>query len=320
MVEEMNKVPLISVVVPVYNVEKYLSRCVESLISQTYENLEIILVDDGAKDNSGRICDEYVKKDNRIKVIHQENKGLSGARNTGIENAHGEYIAFVDSDDYVSEQIYEKLLNYMEKSNADIVMCGYERFSGEYWSGKQQKEAELIELSTEQALENIYSMDGETYTVAWNKLYKKAVIDDIRYPLRRLNEDEYTTYKYIANAKKIVYTKEVLYYYFYNDNSITTKQNYVFNTDIYAALEERVQYLNKRGYTKFEPMTQRQYLDRIIIRNKNLWNKDKEGTRKLYGMYKDKYAKVKNMVPGAGYKIYNISPSLYYFLLKLKEH
>jgi glycosyltransferase involved in cell wall biosynthesis len=291
---------------------------VDSLLKQTYKNLEIILVDDGSKDESGRLCDEYAHKDKRICAIHQTNMGLSGARNTGIDNANGEYIAFLDSDDYVSEHIYERLYDCMESHGADISMCRYERFSGDFYRRINEAPLEITEMDTAKALENIYSMDGETFTVAWNKLYKRSVIADIRYPLKRLNEDEFTTYKFIANASKLVYTNEILYYYFYNNNSITTKAGYTFNTDIYDALDERASYLEKRGFGALEPQIQKQYLDRIIMRNRKLWRTNKTETRGLYEMYRIRYGKVKGRVNGVGYKIYNISPTLYYLLLALK--
>ena len=122
---EMEKQPLISVIVPVYNVENYLPRCLDSIINQTYTNLEILLVDDGATDNSGKLCDEYAQKDNRIRVFHKENGGVSSARNMGLDNATGEYIAFVDSDDYIDKCMYEIMLNSSVQNNADIVVCGY---------------------------------------------------------------------------------------------------------------------------------------------------------------------------------------------------
>jgi glycosyltransferase involved in cell wall biosynthesis len=311
--------PLISVIVPVYNVEKYLSRCVDSLLRQTYSNLEVILVEDGTKDNSGRICDEYAQKDERVKVIHQQNKGLSGARNTGIDNANGEYIAFLDSDDYVSDKIYEKLQEYMQFYDADIVMCNYIRFSGGYCHNCDDKQVEVTKLDAKMALENIYSSDGESYTVAWNKLYKRSVIADIRYPQKRLNEDEFTTYKFFANANTIIYTNEILYYYFYNNDSITTKSDYAFNTDIYDALDERIVYLAQRGFDMFETKIQKQYLDRIINRSRKLWNINKTQTRKMHKLYKTRYKQVKGMVNSIGYKIYNITPTLYYAILDIKE-
>lgn len=310
---------LISVIVPVYNVEQYLKRCVESLFVQSYKNLEIILVDDGATDQSGKICDELSCKDNRIKVIHKENGGLSDARNKGLEYATGDLIAFVDSDDYIAPNMYERLVSVMNDTDTDIVMCRYIRFKGETCEEIIENKVDVKVMDTSKVLENIYGTDGETYTVAWNKLYKRDVIADIRYPVKKVNEDEYTTYKYFANAKKVAYTSEILYYYFYNDNSITTKKNYLSNKDIYDALDERIEYLSKRGFSNLENKIQKQYLDRIIFRNRLLLQNNKEEAKQLLRMYKNRYARVKEMVPGIGYKIYNVSPSMYYFLLKLRK-
>lgn len=310
---------LISVIVPVYNVEQYLKRCVESLLVQSYKNLEIILVDDGATDQSGKICDALSCKDNRIKVIHKENGGLSDARNKGLEYATGDLIAFVDSDDYIAPNMYERLVSVMNDTDTDIVMCRYIRFKGEICKEIIENKVDVKVMDTLKVLENIYGTDGETYTVAWNKLYKRDVIADIRYPVKKVNEDEYTTYKYFANASKVAYTSEILYYYFYNDNSITTKKNYLSNKDIYDALDERMEYLKQRGFSQLEKKIQKQYLDRIISRNRLLLQSNKEEAKQLITMYKQRYARVKDMVPGVGYKIYNVSPSMYYFLLKLRK-
>ena len=136
----MKKNNLISIIVPIYNVEKYLKKCIDSIINQTYKNLEIILVDDGSPDNCGKICDEYAKKDNRIKVIHKENGGVSSARNVGVENATGEYIGFVDSDDYIEKDMYEVLINNLKKENADIsIISNYEVYKNKIIENKKKE-------------------------------------------------------------------------------------------------------------------------------------------------------------------------------------
>ena len=317
--DKLNPNALISIIVPVYNVEQYLGRCVDSLIGQTYKNIEIILVDDGAKDRSGQICDEYALKDERIIVIHKENGGLSDARNAGIKVAKGAFIGFVDSDDYVAPCMYEELVACLTETNSDIAMCRYKRFKGDRCKECLADSDELVEMDTLQALENIYSNDGEIYTVAWNKLYKRDVIADIRYPVKKINEDEFTTYKYIANAKKIVFTQKVLYFYFYNGSSITTKDNYLYNQDIYSALDERIIFLNQRGFGQLEGKTQKQYLDRIISRNRLLYKSNPEKAKELFSLYKRRYENVKNIVSGVGYKLYYACPSLYYLLLQIRQ-
>lgn len=317
--DKMQQDQLISVIVPVYNVEKYLVRCIDSLLEQSYKNLEIILVDDGATDQSGKICDEYALKDTRIKVIHKANGGLSDARNCGLDIASGALIGFVDSDDYIAPYMYENLVKTLHDTQADLAICRYKRFKGEKCTDAIEHIADIKQMDTAKALDYIYSADGEVFTVAWNKLYKREVIADIRYPVKKVNEDEFTTYKFIANAKKIAYTSEILYFYFHNDNSITTKKNYLSNKDIYEALDERIEYLSQRGFAQLECKIQKQYLDRIIWRNKTLLQNNKEEAKQLLSMYRERYAKVKKMVPGFGYKLYHIWPAMYYFLLKFHK-
>ena len=162
---------LISIIIPVYKVEKYLEKCIESVLKQTYTNLQIILVDDGSPDNCGKICDEYAKKDSRIEVIHKINGGLSDARNVGINRANGRYIGFVDSDDYIKEDMYEKLINLIKEYNADVSICNlYDVFDGKEYV--RNKDNGIHEYSRIDILKEIL-LDKNIQSYAWNKLYKK---------------------------------------------------------------------------------------------------------------------------------------------------
>lgn len=227
---------LISVVVPVYKVEKYLKRCVESIVKQTYDNLEIILVDDGSPDGCPEICDQYAEKDARIHVYHKSNGGLSDARNVGIEKATGKYITFVDSDDYVSCDYVEYLYNLLRKSDADIsIVCNKKIWS--YDEKLDDVEHQETIFSNTEAMEALFYQKFIENS-AWAKLYKKELFDVIRYPKGRLYEDLGTTYKLFFNASKIIWSNEQKYYYFQRESSIMSKAFTEKNMDRIAMSEE----------------------------------------------------------------------------------
>lgn len=173
---------LISVIIPVYNVEKYLNKSIESVIKQTYKELEIILVDDGSTDSSGKICDEFAQKDDRIKVIHKKNGGLSDARNAGISEAKGKYLGFIDSDDYIDKNFYEILYNVLKKYNSDISICKHRETYTDYEENTSKLEIKEQVFNTEQALKELL-LFGEVNNYAWNKLYKKELFNEINYPV-----------------------------------------------------------------------------------------------------------------------------------------
>lgn len=206
--------PLISIIVPVYNMEKYINRCVDSILNQEYKNIEVILVDDGSKDSSPKICDEYAKKDNRIKVFHKENGGQGSARNLGIDNANGEYIGFVDSDDYIDEKMYKTLVNNAIKYNADISCC----------SGNSKTNDNSIKIFKNEEImyETLLNHCGTSH-VPWDKIFRKELFDGVRYPKMRAYEDCATIYKLQAKAKIEVCQNSHLYYYIYRDNSTMTQ-------------------------------------------------------------------------------------------------
>lgn len=209
---------LISVIVPVYKVEKYLEKCIESIIKQTYTNLQIILVDDGSPDNCGKICDEYAKKDSRIEVIHKINGGLSDARNVGINRANGRYIGFVDSDDYIKEDMYEKLINLIKEYDADISICNlYDVIDGKEYV--RNKDNGIHEYSRIDILKEIL-LDKNIQSYAWNKLYKKELFDEIKYPIRKKYEDIGTTFYLFEKCNKIVVISEPEYYYLKRADSL----------------------------------------------------------------------------------------------------
>ena len=242
--------PLISVIVPVYKVENYLGRCVESLLAQTYENIEIILVDDGSPDTCPVMCDEYAKKHEKIRVIHQENKGLSGARNTGIDNAKGEYLAFVDSDDLWSPHFLESLYKALKENDADIAQCRWEYMHGDELKEAYDADAKTVCFTGREMLANLYIQTGAYYVVAWNKLYKKELFENIRYPEGRIHEDEATTYKLFDLAKKCVFVDNALYGYYVGSGgtSITRNGFNLKKLDWRTANKERVQYFIEKDY------------------------------------------------------------------------
>lgn len=197
---------LISIIVPVYGVEAYLGRCMESLLSQTYQNLEIILVDDGSPDRCPALCDAYKAQDARVQVIHQENAGLSGARNAGLSIARGEYVAFVDSDDYVAADYIRALYELMQESEADITQCRFAYVSGEPLESYKSRSYKVYR--GESLMEQLYGEEEEAtyFVVAWNKLYKRELFSKIRYPQGRIHEDEATTYRLFYQSKKLAFT------------------------------------------------------------------------------------------------------------------
>lgn len=222
---------LITVIVPVYKVEKYLRRCVDSILAQTYTNLEIILVDDGSPDNCGKICDEYAAKDSRIKVIHQENGGLSAARNAGLDIATGDYIGFVDSDDYIAPDMYEKLYAALKESDADISICNFQKVDE---NGKKLKTKEKIEsgvLTNMQALTELQGKSGLCFIVAWNKLYKSWVFDGVRFPVGRKCEDNYIAHILIHKSRKVALVEEELHCYLQREGSIMKGNSLEFSSD-----------------------------------------------------------------------------------------
>ena len=194
--------PLISVIVPVYKVEKYLDRCVQSIVDQTYSNLEIILVDDGSPDNCGAMCDAWAEKDSRIKVIHKENGGGAQARNVGLDCAAGKYIGFVDSDDYILPEMYKALVSVCQSTDSDITECGYITFENEEEIKSDASSGAVSVYNTEQALrENIGNKT--CCQIVWNKVYKREVLANVRFVEGKLIDDEFFTYRALGNARRV---------------------------------------------------------------------------------------------------------------------
>lgn len=240
--KQKDNTELISIVVPVYKVEKYIVRCIESIIQQTYTNIEVLLIDDGSPDNSGAICDDFAKKDHRIRVVHQNNMGLSGARNTGIRLAMGRYIAFVDSDDWISTEMIEELYSLIKEYDAQISACGVEMIGDEghvsYFSDDLN---EMRVYSKKEAMSELLD-DTRIRNVTYNKLYKRELFEDIRFPVGRIFEDIFTTYKLIDKSNIVVYTGKPLYYYYRSNVSILRSSFNVKKFDKVNACMERARY------------------------------------------------------------------------------
>ncbi len=211
---------LISVIVPVYNVEQYLETCIDSIQKQTYSHLEIILVDDGSRDRSGDICDNLAMRDPRIKVIHKENGGLASARNAGIKEAQGDYLGFVDSDDWIKSNMYEDLLNGILVSGADIAVSGRVLYYGVHYK-KNLYTLKTVEVwKPKEAIARLLAWDGIDSS-ACDKLYKKDIFTNIKFPENRLHEDIFVMYKILGNVNKIIHIGDFKYFYRQRTGGIT---------------------------------------------------------------------------------------------------
>lgn len=240
--------PLISIVVPIYNVERFLKKCIDSIINQTYTNLEILLIDDGSSDGSTSICEDYLKKDERIRFFKKQNGGLSDARNVGIDNSSGSYICFIDADDYVSKDYVQRMYSALAFNESDICVCNFSSVEEDGSKSKKEYGAKLINSTfSRESINSIFiSNMNISMTVAWNKIYKKDLFKEIRYPVGKLHEDEWTTYKLLYKCSKVCTISDELYYYVQRLNSITYSKKKIQNAfDIFDAYFERHNYGKK---------------------------------------------------------------------------
>lgn len=235
---------LVSIIIPVYNIENYLEECINSVEIQTYKNLEIILVDDGSSDKSRELCDEYAIKDDRVKVIHKKNGGLSEARNVGIETATGEYLYFLDGDDVIPTCAIEKLLNACENTCADVAFSGMKQFFDEVPAPHQNVENSVTVLDKTEAIRRMLLNDGCGHE-APAKLYKKIIWENESFPKGKLYEDYATLYKIISRCKKIVILEENLYWYRIRKSSIMHSEIMQKNMQLLDISQEVTDYLEK---------------------------------------------------------------------------
>ena len=243
-----NQCPLISIIVPVYNVEKYLNKCIASVVNQTYTNLEIILVDDGSPDNCPAICDQWQAKDSRIKVIHQENGGLSVARNNGIDACSGSYVQFVDSDDYIEPNTVECLLQACLENNADVSCCGYVK---EYANRLLYHPLTDVRKCYEGEEILISAMKGTVFEhLAWNKLWRRDLFDkNCRFPPGKCFEDSATTWKVLRKCSRVVCVPDVLYHYIARKNSNSNTKSMKNRVDYWDACKERFDEMSVKSET-----------------------------------------------------------------------
>ncbi len=236
--------PKISIIVPIYNLEPYLNGCIDSILSQSFSDFELLLINDGSTDGSGSICDEYADNDNRVKVIHKEYGGVSSARNTGINAATGEYIGFVDGDDYIEAKMYSNLYALSSKTNSDIAICKLGRVVNGTLINSGEEEF-VKELNHVESMNELFK--GALYRFSLcNKLFKRSCFDKIQFPEGRIHEDLSTTYRLFANANKAVYTSYIGYMYVKRENSILTSTFSEKRLDAFLGWDEILVFMSKK--------------------------------------------------------------------------
>lgn len=250
----------ISVIVPVYNSEKYLSRCVDSVLAQTFSDLELILMDDGSSDASASICDAYADKDSRVHVIHQKNAGVCVARNNALDwvfaNSSSQWLFFIDNDDWMHPETLERLHKAAMDSDVQISICGYELTNG----ADPQVQPELLEPVIWKA-EAFYPQHFVNATVCWGKLYRRSIFDGKRYPPGKFLEDEFLTYRLLFESDRLAVIPAPLYAYFYNDTGITKSKWKPKRLDAWEAYEQQIAFFDQQGLEDLVHFRFREYLD-----------------------------------------------------------
>lgn len=253
----------VSIIVPCYKVEQYLPNCIENVLGQTYTNWELILVDDGSPDKSGDICDDYARKDHRIKVVHKHNGGLSSARNAGLQIFTGDYVTFVDSDDFLHKNALRILLDYAKMYDAQIVQCGFVR--GDETVFPKWKDSEQIEIFDKHSVFTKFAAK----IIVCGKLYRRELLNGILMPEGIINEDDWTTWKIYYRANTIVVTNRPLYYYTVNPNSITSNSRKKPDTTYYGAYDERISFFHEKKEKDLEDVSRLQFCKSLLLSYSN---------------------------------------------------
>lgn len=289
--------PLISIIIPIYNVEPYLDRCINSILVQTYTNIEIILVDDGSSDNSSKICEDFANKDERIVVIHKKNGGQAEARNLGIDVCKGDYISFVDSDDWVEPTYIDGLLKTVQKTDADIAICELKRVHS-YENKKFTQKICLQNYTPIEAIRRLFSKREVSFIGPVCKIYKRHLFNNIRFPVGKFHEDEFFTYKVFSSATKIAYTSEILYYYYQRADSTMGKPH---PYDLLEAEEEQFDFILKHDMADVQASQARLICWQILYIFSSSPNKQLSAKLRYY----TKFLKMQD------------NPFVHYFMLKL---
>ena len=308
------KKPIISVIVPIYKVEKYIEKCINSIINQTYKNLEIILVDDGSPDNCPKICDEFAKKDKRIRVIHKENGGLSDARNAGLDIMTGDFVCFIDSDDWVESTYVEDMLTAQQNTDADIVACGVFLIEENTNNKKIFLQSKKNKLLKNNIFKYYYSKKNKIFCSAWNKLYKKEIFNEIRYPKGRIYEDSAIILKILGKCERVIVISNLLYNYLKRNESITgTNFDLKKLNSLFLNYEENLKYIEGKKNKKLmcEEVLSGLYNNYLkIIKQLN----DDKLKKYLKNDFKEKWIKYKKYLPIFNLRTYRI----FYLILKYK--
>ncbi|HFI0568222.1 TPA: glycosyltransferase family 2 protein [Streptococcus suis] len=289
---------LVSIIVPIYNVEKFLPRCIESICNQTYENIEILLINDGSTDESEQICVDFMARDPRIRYFLKENGGLSDARNYGIERACGKYLAFIDSDDFVESDFILRLYDALVQQNASVAIAGFSKVdeNGTILKKEQLENEELV-LTGREVCKKLHSEKGQVFVVAWNKLYKKELFTNLKYAKGKLHEDEYLAYQLFYEIERIAIVEEFLYYYVERRESITRTQM----TDLrFECLIEyqllRIDFFNSKNDSELLTLNQQAFLLFVIqfLEQNRSGFVTPEKKAKLRGLYTKIYKELMN--------------------------
>lgn len=318
--------PKISIIVPVYNIENYLKNCIDSILNQTFKDFELILVNDGSTDGSLDICEDYKSIDNRIKIVNKKNGGISSARNAGLDVSIGEYIGFIDSDDYIHPQMYEILYNEIIKNKSDISMCDFERvyeFDKNLLESNFVSSYEIEILNNEEALYELAEKNGVTYVVAWNKLYKRELFKNVKFKEGIIHEDEYIIHRLLYQVNKLVYVKEKLYFYLQRKGSIMDKKLSIDSSDYLLACSDRIRFFDEKNLENLKIKWQDYYLWKFFtdypVLDKNYHNHKKlkilknDFRRLLKILLKSKNNSIKDKI---SLIIFAINPNIYYKLVK----
>ena len=316
----MSETEIISVIIPVYNVEKYLEKCIISVVEQTYNNLEIILVDDGSLDQSGIICDKWSEEDERIRVIHKANGGLSDARNAGLDAAIGTYIGFVDSDDYIHPKMYQRLYDNIRDYGADLAVCGFDWIDEK--TGTAYRSSNMFTDCVVDKKEAIKSICyNNAFIVVWNKLYKRELFHDFRFPYGKFAEDLFIMPVLFNKCTRIISVSGNYYYYVRTSYSICRREKTVWHLDEVEASYKMMLFCQDNGYSDLLQDISAMMVNKFIGNMeviKTILPEEKQRVRDIkkmvrYGILKHgQYVRFSN-------KLYAVSPALYHFLLKIKK-